>query len=580
MKRKTLIVLPALMLAGLAISGCVAAPRIEAAFDPADLKFSAQRAFALETAFVTDFPARHTGTPNSRAAVEWLAAAYTDLGWDCHVDIWDIINYSRPVTLRNVVCTLSGDSEREILVIAHHDQASTTIQGADNDGSGIAILLHMAEIFAAEAPLAHTLVFVSTDAEEYGMLGTDRYIRTHPDPENIVAGLSLDNLGRDYYDGMSMELVGQYRQFSPLWIALTAQEAGRITGGPWNVYMTAFIDQITGQAAPVSFMDQGPLIAAGVPAVGFTGHVPVEFADEHYGLWHDPEDTMEHQSAEVLGRSGLIAEGYVRQLLGMPQVPRESGPYLYFEESGQVLRGLPLWAIFVGFTAVFFAGSVRSGRAPGKPFWTGWRGAMPHFLGLWLPLLGSIVLLYLLVGVGMLDSFPKYPATTKDPYLLNPRWTPIVLFFVGLAAFLYVGRRLAGSRAGNPPGATFRDRKSLSLFVMGLSCLYILAINPFSLLFLLPLLFWFLIRNRKGAGKGLDILFFVLGGFVVYFLIYFFGFVILRYNLLFLWYMLNMFSIRMISFRSAIMITAVIGAGLALVVNPPPRRSNEAKGIV
>ena len=119
---------------------------------------------------------------------------------------------------------MPGASEKEILVIAHLDQASTTVQGADNDGSGIAILLHLAEIFTAEKDRSYTLTFVATDAEEYGMIGAQRYVGTHPNTENIIAGISLDNLGRNYYDGMNMELIGQYRNYGPIWLALTAQE--------------------------------------------------------------------------------------------------------------------------------------------------------------------------------------------------------------------------------------------------------------------------------------------------------------------------------------------------------------------
>jgi uncharacterized membrane protein YeaQ/YmgE (transglycosylase-associated protein family) len=43
----------------------------------------------------------------------------------------------------------------------------------------------------------------------------------------------------------------------------------------------------------------------------------------------------------------------------------------------------------------------------------------------------------------------------------------------------------------------------------------------------------------------------------------------LRYGFGFLWFLMNMFSIGMINFWTATLITGVIGAGLALVVNPP-----------
>ena len=340
-----------------------------------------------------------------------------------------------------MVCRIPGESEKEILVTAHLDQASTTVQGADNDGSGIAILLHLAEIFAAEKDRSYTLTFVATDAEEYGMIGAQRYIETHPNTENIIAGISLDNLGRNYYDGMNMELIGQYRNYGPIWLALTAQETAAQTDGiTWEVNLRAPFDQVTDQAAPVSFMDQGPVVAAGVPSLGFTGHVPAEFSDLHYHLWHGPDDTLEHQSAELLGQSGLIAEALIRQLLSMESFPQEFGRYLYFDDTQQVLRGAPLWAIFAGFIGLFFLGSIWVDRSPLSEKLRGWRNVLPHFLGLWLPLLASIILLYGFVAVGLMKAYHTYPATTKDPDLLHPRWPAVILFLVGLSLFLFLGR--------------------------------------------------------------------------------------------------------------------------------------------
>jgi len=563
------------MILGLLLTACQAQKTPPITYDAGKLQFSGERALEVETDFVTQFPGRHSGQPNNRLAAEWLLGRFSELGWDCHMDEWEIFNYSRIVPLNNVVCRLAGESDQEILVTAHLDQASTTIQGADNDGSGIAILLQLAEIFAMEESRAYTLTFVATDAEEYGMIGSRRYVETHTRPENILAGISLDNLGRDYYDGMNMELIGQYGGYGPIWLALTAQESARAAGAEWKVNLRAPFDQITDQAAPVSFMDQGPMVAYGIPALGFAAHVPAEFSDEHYHLWHDPDDTMDHQSAEALAQSGLIAEALIRQLLSMETFPQESGPYLYFESSGQVLRGAPLWAIFVGFVGLFLLGSVLAGRSPMPEKLRRWSKVLPYFLGLWLPLLASIVLLYGFVAVGLMDAYQRYPATTKDPALLSPRWPAVILYLVGLTFFLILGRRLA--RRYTSQAARAQDIKSFALFVISLGGLYLLAINPFSLLFFVPLLFWFLIGGRHGPGRALDILLLLLGGLVAYALIYVFGFLTLRYNFLFLWYLMNMFSIRMIGFWTAVMITAVIGAGLSLVVNPPQKEEHHPR---
>lgn len=168
-----------------------------------------------------------------------------------------------------------------------------------------------------------------------------------------------------------------------------------------------------------------------------------------------------------------------------------------------------------------------------------------------------------------MNKYHAYPATTKDPDLLNPRWPAILLFVIGLSLFLYLGRYLVRRFTADHTGPNYRDIKSLALFIVALGGLYLLAINPFSLLFFVPMLFWFPIKGRPGLGRLLDIFFFLLGGLVLYALVYTFGFVILRYNLAFLWYMLNMFSTGMIGFVTAIMITAVVAAGLMMIVNPP-----------
>jgi hypothetical protein len=460
-------------------------------------------------------------------------------------------------------------------VVAHHDQSPNTIEGADNDGSGIATLLQLAAIFAAEPPPKYTLVFVATDAEEYGMIGTRRYIETHPAPSDIIAGISLDNLGKKWSNGMDMSPVGQFRNYGPLWLLLTTREAARADEDLWMPRIRSPLDQLLNQAVPVSFMDQGPLVAAGVPAFGFdTLYSPdPEIRELVWGTYHSPQDTLDDQSPEVLHQSGRISEALLRQLLAMDDFPQEGGPYLYFEASQRVLRGTPLWLIFIGFVILFFGGSYFSGGRLSAEKLRAWWGALPHLLSLWLPLLFSILLLYVFVWLGLMDKYHLYPALAKDSAIFQPRWPAVILYVIGLMAFLGAGHRLAGRYMSQATIPSPAQLKSLALLVVGLAGIYILIINPFSLLFFVPLLSWFFIGGRRGGGRLLDVTLFLLGGLVVYFLIYFFGFVILRNNFAVLWYLMMMFSIRMISFPTAVAITAILAAGLMLVVNLPLQAS-------
>jgi MFS family permease len=317
-------------------------------------------------------------------------------------------------------------------------------------------------------------------------------------------------------------------------------------------------------------MDQGPMVNAGVPALGFAAGYPPEFSDLHYNLWHSPEDSMEHQSAEALGGSGLVAEALIRQLLSMESFPDESGPYLYFDNSKQVLRGLPLYLIFIVFVGLFFASSYFTGSVSIGEKVSQWPGALAHYLGLWLPLVATIpLMLYLFVELGILVEYHAYPATTKDPEMLNPDWLAVFLFIFGLAVTLFIGRISASRYLGRHEAVEFGTIKSLAFLIIGIVGVYILFTNPFSLLFLVPVLFWLLITGKSGAWKTLDIFFFLLGGLLVYALVYFFGFVILRYGIVFLWMFLNMFATGTISFGAALAGTAVLAAGLSMLVKPP-----------
>ena len=552
----------------LCLVGCATAADPQVSYDPGSLRFDGNLAFATETEFVTQFPNRDSGQPNNRLAAQWLFSQFSEMGLICTTQDWEVINFSQPLRLKNVVCSLPGESPREIVIVAHHDQFSGTIQGADNDGSGIAIMLELARIFAAEGVPQYTLTFVSSDGEEYGMLGSGHYIENHPNPEQIIAAFSLDNLGKKFYDGVRISATGQLRDVGPLWLQRTAQEAARAAGDIWVPIMKPTYEQMLTQAVPISLWDQGPLVAAGVPAIGFGDNCPAEYAQACWDTYHTELDTLEFQSPDTLHQSGRITEASVRQLLAMDQFPQESGPYLYFPESNSVLRGPALWLIMIGFAAIFLVGSLWVAKRPLPEIAHGWLSALPHLLGLWLPWVASVVLLYIMVEVGLMEKFAVYPAVARDPIVFNPRWPAVIIYVVGLVLFFWLGRKLAARLQQEIPA--FWGRKSLTLLLVGLGSVYLLFRNPFSLLFLVPTLLWFLVKGRQSmAGRILDWVLALGGGLIVYALLYFFGFVILRNNLTILWYILMIFSIREVGFRSMAMTTAIIAAGLAPVVNPP-----------
>ncbi len=547
---------------------CSDAPKIKGLIDPSIIQFSGDKALKTLREFVTQFPNRDSGQPNNQKAAEWVDEEFNRLGLTSNIDRWNVINYSRDVPLQNVVGTLPGNSPKEIVIVAHFDQSPDTYQGADNDGSGMAILMELAEIFSFGSTPEYTIVFLATDGEEYGMLGTLRYIQTHRDIDNIIAGFSLDNVGKEIYNGLRMDPRGQFRGYGALWFQLLAQEAARSIDDDWVPIMNPVISQILDQAVPVSFMDEGPMVAAGIPSFGFAGVIPPEFAQLHWDTYHSPEDLVKYQSAETIEHTGRVSEAIIRQCLAMNFFPNESGPYLFFMQTGKVLHGFPLWLIFGSIVGAFFLVAFLLGRKNNHYLFKNRKEPLIHFFSLWIPLVGSVLTTYIFVAVGLMDKYHLYPATSKDAAIYTPKWIAVILWFSVLGFLFIAGRKIATHYLKNVNHTSQNILKQVGFFIIGLCGLYLLWINPFSLIFIIPLLIWVFISGGKGTGKILDSFIFLSGGLFVFVLIYFFGFVIMKNGFSILWYLMMMFSIGMVSFPTAAMIMAVIASGLGMVVNP------------
>lgn len=114
----------------------------------------------------------------------------------------------------NVVGTLPGTSNsgRRILLTAHYDHIGSSnggiCPGADDNGSGTAALLQLAEWLKAHPP-AHTVVFCLFDGEEAGLYGSRAFVATPPFPlASIDVVLNLDMIaqgtqGRIFVGGTS-----------------------------------------------------------------------------------------------------------------------------------------------------------------------------------------------------------------------------------------------------------------------------------------------------------------------------------------------------------------------------------------
>ncbi|MEC4986186.1 MAG: M20/M25/M40 family metallo-hydrolase [Oscillatoria sp. PMC 1068.18] len=105
----------------------------------------------------------------------------------------------RSQTHQNLILNLPGKKVTKkpllpILIGAHYDAVPGT-PGADDNATGVAVLLELARIFANEPPKSPVRL-IAFDLEEYGLIGSDRYVsELQQQKEKLRLMLSLEMLG-------------------------------------------------------------------------------------------------------------------------------------------------------------------------------------------------------------------------------------------------------------------------------------------------------------------------------------------------------------------------------------------------
>ncbi|HKY60517.1 MAG TPA: M20/M25/M40 family metallo-hydrolase [Gemmatimonadota bacterium] len=241
---------------------------------------------------------RATPSPGLERAAGYLAAEFERLGLEPGGDGGTFVQrYPLPGSsdggapaAPNVVAILRGADPalRETYVVfsAHMDHVGTgppdaagdsIYNGADDDASGTAALVEVAEAFASlpDAP-ARSLLFLAVSGEERGLLGSRWFTEHPPFPlDRLVADLNVDMISRNA-PGTIVLIGEEYSSLGPLVrsIATDRPELGlSVLADPWPEERFFF------RSDHYSFARQG------IPAVFF-------FAGTHED-YHRPSDEVE-----------------------------------------------------------------------------------------------------------------------------------------------------------------------------------------------------------------------------------------------------------------------------------------------
>jgi len=231
---------------------------------------------------------RGFGTPELDRAADYLAAQFREAGLqpggdekESYFQRWKERggDPEGEATLKNVVGILPGRKPewvgQSVVIGAHYDHLGRgwpdvrqenkgkIHPGADDNASGVAVLLELARTLAKEGPPERTVIFVAFSGEEAGRRGSKYFVshsKNHP-PEKMIGMLNLDTVGRLGPNKLIVFGTGSAEEWIHLFNGI-----GFVTGIPI-------------QPAPkdLGASDQVSFVEAGVPAIQLNSGANVDY---------------------------------------------------------------------------------------------------------------------------------------------------------------------------------------------------------------------------------------------------------------------------------------------------------------
>ncbi len=260
---------------------------------------------------------RGFGTEGLNQAAEFIARKFQEAGLKPAGDVegsyfqtWEGRggDLDRKVMMRNVVAVIPGNGpEREgqsVVVGAHYDHLGLgwpdvsegyrgkIHHGADDNASGVAVLIELARVLGKSLKPDRSVVFVAFAGEEAGREGSKYYVanpKRYPS-EQCIGMLNLDTVGRLRKRKLLVLGAGSARE----WIHIF-RGAGYVTG-------------VDIEAVPqeLDSSDQKSFHEAGVPAVQL-------FSGPHIS-YHRPTDTVDKIDSEGLVKVASVSKEVIEHL--------------------------------------------------------------------------------------------------------------------------------------------------------------------------------------------------------------------------------------------------------------------------
>lgn len=250
------------------------------------------------------FGARNPGTPGWSLQLEYLCAELQKHGLVAARDTWT--DRKELITFTNLRVTLPGKRKDRIVLAAHHDTKCTKghpdpehnfdFVGANDGGSGVAVLLELAPLLAA-APREATVELLFLDGEESldwkwngaarALFGSKRFVKQHRD------ALLLDSKQEPRIAALVLlDMVGS----TDLHLQQELCSTPELRTIQWSAAVALGLQAQVFRRAEAASDDHTPFLEVGIPSVDL-----IDLNGNPH--WHTANDTLENLSAASLQKT-------------------------------------------------------------------------------------------------------------------------------------------------------------------------------------------------------------------------------------------------------------------------------------
>ncbi|MEN3047524.1 MAG: M28 family peptidase [Candidatus Caldarchaeales archaeon] len=378
-------------------------PEVEAVVP--EIGFNATRAYEYAAELATRFPYRPTGSEGALQASNWIGDRLREMGYEVKVQEFEVV-IGQPRKGRNVYASLRGSVPEAVVVLANYDMAPTSHQAASDTAGHVGVLLELARSMR-EVPNRREIVFAFVDSEEWGMQGARHFVERYEGPP-IRAVVVAEDLTVGNLTSIYLESMGQFSGYAPLWLRRLCRDVGDRLGV--RVEDPSGLWEYIYRAVDISFTDQGPIIARGIPAIEVSsrGDAP-ELAREVY---HTPRDTMENMRVNSFEAYGRFVYALLKSLDEAGRISPYDDDYLALD--GQYAPGLVTYIApaVLAIPVVVHAASLRERREV--------KGAFLELSVYATSFAASFSLVSASPALGLISRYDTYPPPPRHPYLYSP----------------------------------------------------------------------------------------------------------------------------------------------------------------